>query len=58
MLLNRYKQLSPALKKQFRARNPGESDLDDIAALLDELENPPNIRDLAARTSAVGGDAA
>jgi hypothetical protein len=50
----RFHALPRALQKQFKARGFHPDNLDDIAALLDELENPPNIRDLAAATSKVG----
>jgi hypothetical protein len=53
-LLARYNALTPMLRKQFRDRDLHETDLTSIAALLDELENPPNIRALAAATSKVG----
>jgi hypothetical protein len=53
-LLARDNALTPMLRKQFRDRDLHETDLTSIAALLDELENPPNIRALAAATSKVG----
>jgi len=52
-LLARYKQLSPKRRELFRARGLHPTDLTGIAQLLDELETPPDMRSLAAQTSAI-----
>ena len=52
-LMARYKALSPKRRELFRARGIHPADLDTITATLDELENPPNIRQLAHETSAI-----
>lgn len=54
-LLARHAALTPAQKRQFKERNLHPAQLEDIAALLDELENPPSVREMAALADLIGG---